>query len=362
LSEARTESEQFATPAQRVPGYKELLLMKLIRTLAPLLVALALLLFAAACGGSSGDVPKGSVATVDGEDITKQELDDLLARVKKTYEANQRSYPQAGSPEYQALQTQAVAFLVQRTEYDHEADKLGLGVTQKEVAARVAKVKKDLFKGKDAAFKTQLEKQGYTLATFEDDVRAQLLSEKLSAHVATDVKVTDADVQRYYQQNKSQYTTPESRLVRHILVKTKAEATKVYDQLRSGADFAALAKAKSLDPGSKNRGGELTIARGQTVAPFEQTAFLLPVKSISRPVKTEFGWHIIQPLGQVKPAKTTPLAKVRAAIKTQLVDQRKQAALASWAQDVKKRYDDKVSYADGYSPPAAATTPSTTTG
>jgi foldase protein PrsA len=336
--------------------------MKLIRMLVLLLAALALLLFVSACGGSASDVPKGSVATVDGENITKQELDDLLARVKKTYEANQRSYPKAGSQEYQALQTQAVAFLVQRTEYDHEADKLGLGVTQKEVAARVAKVKKDLFKGKDAEFKAQLAKQGYTPATFAEDVRSQILSEKLSQHVAKDVKVTNADVTRYYEQNRSQYTTPESRLVRHILVKTKAEATKVYNELRAGADFAALAKAKSLDPGSKNRGGELTIARGQTVAPFEQTAFLLPVKSISRPVKTEFGWHIIQPLGQVKAAKTTPLAKVRASIKTQLVDQRKQDALASWAQDVKKRYDDKVSYAEGYAPPATATTPSTTTG
>jgi foldase protein PrsA len=335
--------------------------MKPIRTLALLLASLALVLFVSACGGSAGDVPKGSVATVDGEDITKQELDDLLARVKKTYEANKQSYPKAGSEEYQALQTQAVAFLVQRTEYDHEADKLGLGVTSKEIATRIATVKKQLFKGKEAAFKAQLEKQGYTLATFEDDVRAQILSEKLSKHVSKDVKVTNADVQRYYEQNKTQYTTPESRLVRHILVKTKAEATKLYNQLRSGADFAALAKAKSLDPGSKNRGGELTIARGQTVAPFEQTAFLLPVNSISRPVKTEFGWHIIQPLGQVKPAKTTPLAKVRKGIRTQLVEQRQQAALASWAQDVKKHYDDKVSYADGYAPPAAATTPSTTT-
>jgi parvulin-like peptidyl-prolyl isomerase len=335
--------------------------MKPIRTLALLFVALALVILASACGGSDDAVPKGSVATVDGEDVTKEQLDELLARVKKTYQSNQREYPKAGSPEYQALQTQAVAFLVQRVEYDHEADRLGLTVSQKEIAARIAKVKKELFKNNEAAFTTQLKNQGYTLVTFRDDVRMQILSEKLSAQVGKDVKVTTADVQRYYTQNKQQYTTPESRLVRHILVKTKPEATKIYNELRSGADFAKLAKQKSLDPGSKNRGGQLTIARGQTVAPFEQTAFLLPVKSISRPVKTEFGWHIIQALGEVKPAKTTPLAKVRATIRTQLVEQRKQASLANWAEDVKKRYDGKVSYAEGYAPPAVATTPSTTT-
>jgi parvulin-like peptidyl-prolyl isomerase len=335
--------------------------MKPIRTLALLLAAFALLLFVSACGGSD-DVPSGSVATVKGQEVTKQQLDDLLARVKKTYASNKQKYPQAGDPQYQALQTQAVAFLVQRVEYDQEADRLGLTVSQKEIADRIAKVKKSLFKGNQAAFDKQLKNQGYTPVTFRDDVRMQILSEKLSSRVAKDVKVTDADVQQYYTQNKQQYTTPESRVVRHILVKTKAEATTVYNQLRNGANFATLAKQKSLDPGSKNRGGELTIARGQTVAPFEQTAFLLPVKAISRPVKTEFGWHIIQPLGQVKAAKTTPLPKVRAAIKTQLVEQKKQEALGNWAQEVKKRYEGDVSYAEGYAPPAAATTPATTTG
>jgi foldase protein PrsA len=335
--------------------------MKLIRTLALLLAAVALLLFVSACGGSD-DVAKGSVAAVDGEDVTKAQLDDLLVRVKKTYESNKRPYPKAGSEQYQALQTQAVAFLVQRVEYDHEADRLGLTVSQKEIADRIAKVKKGIFKGNQAAFDKQLKDQGYTAATFRDDVRMQILAEKLSSRVAKNVKVTDADAQQYYTQNKQQYTTPESRLVRHILVKTKPEANKIYNELRAGADFATLAKEKSLDPGSKNRGGELTIARGQTVAPFEQTAFLLPVKSISRPVKTEFGWHIIQPLGQVKAAKTTPFSKVKAGIRTQLLEQRKQESLANWAQDVKKRYEDKVSYAEGFAPPEVATTPSTTTG
>jgi foldase protein PrsA len=335
--------------------------MKPIRTLALLLAAAALGLLVTACGGSESSVPDGSVAVVDGEEITRAELDELLARVKKTYEANDRDYPKAGSPEYSALQGQAVAFLVQRVEYDHEADKLGLTVSDKEVAAHVAKLKKDIFKNNQAAFTKQLETQGYTMAAFRDDVRAKLLSDKLFADVGKDVKVTDADVAKYYETNKTQYTTPESRDVRHILVKTKAEATKVYDQLRAGAAFAKLAKEKSLDPGSKDRGGKLTIAKGQTVAPFEQTAFLLPVNSISRPVKTEFGWHVIQPVGEVKQAKTTPLAKVKAGIRTQLVEQRKQAALATWAEDVRKQYDDKVSYAEGYAPPEAATE-STTTG
>lgn len=333
--------------------------MKAPRTLALVFTVLAVLL-AAACGGSGG-VSAGSVATVDSQDITKQDLDELTARVKLTYQANKRQFPKAGTPEYQALQQQAVAFLVQRIEYENEADKLGITVTPKEIDDRVAKVKTDVFKGKDAAFQKQLAAQGYTMPAFKEDVRAQILSEKLFADVSKNVKVTNADIVKYYEQNKQQYTTPESREVRHILVKTKAEATKIYDQLHAGADFATLAKEKSLDPGSKDKGGVLTIARGQTVAPFESTAFLLPLKSISRPVKTQFGWHVIQPIGEVKPAKTTPLSQVRSAIQSQLLEQRKQEALAKWADDVKKSYAKKVDYANGYEPPAVATQPSATT-
>ena len=95
--------------------------------------------------------------------------------------------------------------------------------------------------------------------------------------------------------------------MRHILVKTRAKANDIYNQLKGGADFAALAKKFSEDTGSKANGGKLTISKGQTVAPFDQTAFLLKKNEISKPVKTEFGFHMIQPIGEVKQAKVTPL-------------------------------------------------------
>jgi foldase protein PrsA len=335
--------------------------MKFTRTLAPLLAVLALL--AAGCGGSEG-VPDGSVAVVDGQEITKSQLDEFLARVRKTYQANDREFPKAGSPEFQSLQSQAVEFLVQRIEFEKEAGGLGVAVTDKQVESRVAQVKKQFFKNDQKAFDKQLSQQGYTLDTFKADVRAQLLSEKIYEKVTGNVKVTNKDVTGYYNQNKSQYTTPETREVRHILVKTKAEATRIYDQLRSGADFGTIAKQKSLDPGSKSNGGKLTVSRGQTVAPFDQTAFLLPTNSISRPVKTEFGFHVIQPLSEVKPAKTTPLAQVRSTIKSQLEQERKQAAVTKWSNDLKSKYDERIDYAKAYEPPAAATdtTGVTTTG
>lgn len=335
--------------------------MKVTRMLVPLLAVLALV--AAGCGGSDEGVPSGAVAVVDGEQITKSELDEFLARVRKTYQANDREFPKAGSPEFQSLQGQAVEFLVQRIEFEKEAGGLGVAVTDKQVDNRVAQVKKQFFKNDQKAFDKQLRQQGYTLDTFKADVHAQLLSERIYEKVTGDVKVTNKDVAGYYNQNKADYTTPETREVRHILVKTKAEATRIYDQLRSGADFAALARQRSLDPGSKQNGGRLTVSRGQTVAPFDQTAFLLPTNSVSRPVKTEFGFHVIQPLGEVKPAKTTPLAQVRSTIKSQLEQERKQAAVTRWSNEIKSKYEDRIDYAAAYEPPAAATeTTGVTTG
>ena len=115
---------------------------------------------------------------------------------------------------------------------------------------------------------------------------AQLVSQRLFAKVTGDVKVSDEQIEKYYVKNKAQYSQPESREVRHILVKTKAQADDLYAQLANGGDFAVLAKKFSEDTGSKANGGKLSISKGQTVAPFDQTAFLLKKNAISKPVKT----------------------------------------------------------------------------
>ena len=127
--------------------------------------------------------------------------------------------------------------------------------------------------------------------------------------------------------------------MRHILVKTKAQADKIYAQLKAGANFATLAKKYSLDPGSKDNGGKLTITRGQTVAPFDTTAFLLTTNQISKPVKTQYGYHVIQPISGVKPAKTTPLKDAKPQIEAQLLDKAKNDAITKWTDDVKKYFE-----------------------
>jgi len=154
-------------------------------------------------------------------------------------------------------------------------------------------------------------------------------------------QITDQQAQQYYQAHLKDYQVPEEAKVRHILIavpkgadaKTDAaalaKALDVLKQLRSGGDWAALAKKYSDDPGSKNSGGELgMLQHGVTVPEFDKAAFSLNPGQISDPVKTQFGYHVIQ-TEEKQTARTRPFEEVRGTILASLVrDKEAQAAQA----------------------------------
>jgi foldase protein PrsA len=320
------------------------------------------LLAVPACGGTDA-VPKDAVAVVGDVEISKVEFDQVADQACRGYKQQKRPCPKPGSPAYTNMRSQVMKFLVQRAEFSQEAPDLGIEIDDKKVNERLTQIKKQYFNNNEKKYKVQLTQQHLTDTQVKADIRASLTSEEIFKAVTDDTKVADADVKKYYNEHKDQYGQPESRDVRHILVKTKKQADSLYAQLvEGGADFATLAKKYSIDPGSKNQGGKLTISKGQTVAPFDQTAFLLDKNKISRPVKTQYGYHIIQPISDVKPAKTTPLKDVKEAIRQQLLQEKKNDAMQKWLKDLEKSYEKKTSYAVGYAPPKTATTGTTTSG
>jgi len=337
-----------------------------MRRLSLLLLALPLVLLAAACGGggsgSGGSVSKEDVAVVGDDHITRETLDRRMGQAKCSYDLQKRTFPKAGSAEFQAVQQQILQNLVQRAELAQKAPGLGVTVTDTQVDKQLKQIKKQYFGGSEQRYKEELKRQCVTDAEVKQDVRANVLSDSIYKKVTADAKVTDADVKTYYDSHQSVYTQPETRVVRHILVKDKALADKLYGQLKGGADFAALAKKYSQDPGSKAQGGTLTISRGQTVPEFDKVAFDLKTGEISKPVKTQFGWHIIQAQKDATKSKKTPYAQVKQAIRQQLLQTDRSAALQKWLTGIQGEFAKKVKYASGLAPPSTTTSAATTTG
>ena len=142
--------------------------------------------------------------------------------------------------------------------------------------------------------------------------------------------ISDAAVSEYYEKNAAQFATPEMVRARHILIlsdakasaedqaKAKAKIEEIAQRIKAGEDFGTVAKEVSEDPGSAPQGGELGwFAHGQMVPEFDKASFALNPGELSEPVKTQFGWHLIQ-LEEKKAAGQKPLDEVKDQIRTRL--------------------------------------------
>ena len=138
-------------------------------------------------------------------------------------------------------------------------------------------------------FASLLAAEGLTEETFkekfEQNIRFTLLQEKAT----NDVEIPEKEIQAYYDQAKYELNA------RHILVATEEEAKAIVEELKNGADFAKLAKEKSTDTTSGANGGELGwFSVGMMVPAFNDAAYALELNKISEPVKSDFGYHIIE--------------------------------------------------------------------
>src|ERR1035441_7912552 len=190
------------------------------------------------------------------------------------------------------------------------------------------------------------------------------------------VNPADADLQRMYSQNVDAFRTPERVKARHILLKTqgkpaseeaaiKAKGESLLKQIKSGADFAKLAKANSEDPGSGANGGDLGdwITHGQMVPEFDKAIFSLKVGETSDLVKTMYGYHIVKVLAhqdagvrtfaEVKSELAAQWKKQRVNDLMQLASDKAPAALQkdpAHPEKVAAEYNMQVVRVDNYSP------------
>lgn len=158
--------------------------------------------------------------------------------------------------------------------------------------------RRGLDKNRDIAAQMEMARQAVLVrALFEQEVKNN--------------PITDAQLQQQYEQFKSSMGTNEYK-VRHILVDKEEDAKAIIDQLNKGGDFAAIAKEKSKDPGSKENGGDLDWGpAARYVKPFaDAVTSMQKGQTTATPVKTDFGYHVIR-LDDVRPLQVPPFNEMK---------------------------------------------------
>lgn len=168
--------------------------------------------------------------------------------------------------------------------------------------------------------------------------RDELILDRYLKEELKNIKVTDEEAQKYYQNHKEEFKTEKQVRARHILVKDKAQAQKILKELQNGGDFSKLAQKYSIDKATAAKGGELGFfTRKDMVKPFSDAAFALKPGQLSPVVKTPFGYHIIQ-VEEVKPAEQKSFNKVKDEIKSQLLQEKRQEAFNRLIARIEKKW------------------------
>ena len=176
---------------------------------------------------------------------------------------------------------------MQQAEFDEAGKQLKVAVKPADVTKNLQKLELQYAKGADgkvdaAKWQKVLADNHTSEALVVEELRDGLLRQAIYVKLTKSVAVNNPAVAAYYAKNKAQYSTPASRQVRHILVKDKAIADKIYAQLSSSdAQFAALAKKYTIDPGSKSSGGKLGASRRVRPSPSSTRS-----PSASRPARS----------------------------------------------------------------------------
>ena len=203
--------------------------------------------------------------------------------------------------------------------------------------AQVAKDRRSYGKT-PAAQSAALKKARMTEQELENQARLKVIQQKIQARVFKNVKVSDADVRKFYDDNKDKFTIPESRVVRQILVQSQPLAKRLMNMARSGSDFGALARQYSTDKPTASVGGKVAIRKGQTSPAFDKVAFSIATGKISEPIVTQYGWQILQAITPVQLAVVTPLSKVSSEIRRELL----QSAAREGARTLADRREERV--------------------
>ena len=152
------------------------------------------------------------------------------------------------------------------------------------------------------------------------------------------VTVTEEELKKYYDENQDKLSAPETVSASHILVEEEDIAKLLLEKIQSGAlSFEEAAKQNSACPSGQNGGSLGEFTRGQMVPEFDEACFTMEVGELRGPVKTQFGYHLIQ-LDAINEAKPLAFSDVREELIRRLTAEKQQAAYRSKLNQLKILY------------------------
>jgi parvulin-like peptidyl-prolyl isomerase len=345
-----------------------------------LLMALCALAATAAVVAGCGGVPGNAVAEVDGESIERETFDHWLQVAAKSSGQPGASVPDApeftkcvenkrkttpkpgkGQPkvtddqlkeqckqEYEALRDQVLQLLVSFQWIEGEAEEMGVEVSDAEVKKSFDQQKKQSFP-KDADYKKFLKDSGQSEEDIMQRVKLDLLSNKIRDKVIKGKdKVSDAQIQDFYDKNKERFAQPERRDLRIVLTKGKAKAEQAKSALEDGDSWKSVAKEYSIDEASKSQGGKLPAqAEGTLEKALDQAVFKADKGEISGPVKTQFGYYVFE-VDKVQDASQQTLEQAKETIRQTLQSQNQQKALDAFVKEFRKKWKERTECREGF--------------
>ena len=292
-----------------------------------------------ACNGSS--LPDSEIAAkVNGKAVTLADFNAAVERNLARYQRQGHALPPGIEGR---IKESVLRKLVNEEIIRQKSKELGVTVSDEELEERFSQHKSRF--QTDQAFNDYLKRSGNTVENMKGDLKRSLMRDRLVEKMSGSVAVSDADVEKYYNDNIARFEEKEKIKSQRILLRVPAKATpaerakieKTAKSLRAkaakkGADFAALAKENSEGP-EASRGGEMAwMPRGRMTAEFDAAVFVLAPGQVSEVVPTRLGYEIIK-LIEKKEARQRPLEEVAESIRNSLNARRKNEA----RRDVLKR-------------------------
>jgi foldase protein PrsA len=250
--------------------------------------------------------------------------------------------------QYKQLLEQVLGFLISSDWVIGEAGALGVKVSDAEVHKQFSKIKGSQFP-RSAEYEKFLATTGQTTSDLLLRVKLNLVSAKIQEKIAKRKHVVSkAEIEKYYNENKQRFGTPEKRNVELILAKSEAEAKKAKQEVEAGKSFASVAKKVSIDPTSKANGGLLTeVAKGQQEKALDEALFSAKPNVLSGPLKTAFGYYVYRIKSATRGNQQT-LSQAEAAIKSQLTATQSQTSISNFVKEFRKKWKAKTECRSGY--------------